>query len=61
MILGSEYIALRNYDFADAGPQTRPASSSGRSVEERGVDCTEGCYFQTSFSMLPTDIGISFL
>ncbi|XP_018483490.1 protein MODIFIER OF SNC1 1 isoform X2 [Raphanus sativus] len=25
----------------DAGPQTRPASSSGRSVEERGVDCTE--------------------
>ncbi|KAG2263259.1 hypothetical protein Bca52824_070338 [Brassica carinata] len=33
--------ATRNYDFADAGPRTRPASSSGRSVEERGVDCTE--------------------
>ncbi|KAL1201241.1 Protein MODIFIER OF SNC1 1 [Cardamine amara subsp. amara] len=25
----------------DAGPQARPASTSGRSVEERGVDCTE--------------------
>ncbi|CAH8392690.1 unnamed protein product [Eruca vesicaria subsp. sativa] len=25
----------------DAGPGTRPASSSGRSAEERGVDCTE--------------------
>ena len=34
--------ALRNYDFADAGPGTRPASSSGRSAEERGVDCTQG-------------------
>lgn len=44
-------MALRNYKFADAGPRTRPASSSGRSVEERGVDCTEGSYFQTSFSM----------
>ena len=39
--------ALRNYDFADAGPGTRPASSSGRSAEERGVDCTQGSYFQT--------------
>ena len=38
-------IALRNYDFADAGPGTRPASSSGRSEEERGVD--QGSYFQT--------------
>ncbi|KAJ0263349.1 hypothetical protein HA466_0037270 [Hirschfeldia incana] len=25
----------------DGGPQTRPASSSGRSVVEQGVDCTE--------------------
>ncbi|CAN6914495.1 unnamed protein product [Brassica oleracea] len=25
----------------DAGPGTRPASSSGRSAEERGVDCTQ--------------------
>ncbi|CAH2078051.1 unnamed protein product [Thlaspi arvense] len=34
-------MALRNYDSADAGPRARPASSSGRSVEDRGVDSAE--------------------
>lgn len=56
-------MALRNYEFADAGPRARPASSSGRSVEERGVDFTEGSYFQTSLSMFwgyTTDVGILF-
>lgn len=56
-------MALRNYKFADAGPHARPPSSSGRSVEGQGVDCPEGSYFQTSFSMFwgyRTDVGISF-
>jgi hypothetical protein len=47
----------------DAGPHARPPSSSGRSVEGQGVDCTEGSYFQTYFSMFwgyTTDVGISF-
>lgn len=44
-------MALRNYELADSGPRARPASSSGRSVEERGVDCTEGSYFSSLFSM----------
>ncbi|XP_024004465.1 protein MODIFIER OF SNC1 1 isoform X2 [Eutrema salsugineum] len=42
----------------DAGPHARPASSSGRSMEERGVDCPEGSYFQTSFSFVEANVRI---